>query len=75
MNGVQRFFRAITSGWLIAVIAVALFVYACFTLLAPWQLGKNEDLQARNSQLRESIEADPVPLAELTTGEPVKIIV
>ena len=68
VNGVQRFFRAITSGWLIAVIAVALFVYACFTLLAPWQLGKNEDLQARNSQLRESIEADPVPLAELTTG-------
>lgn len=69
MNWVQRFFRVITSGWLIAFIAVALFAYVCFTLLAPWQLGKNADLQARNSQLRESIEADPVPLAELTTRD------
>lgn len=38
-------------------------------MLAPWQLGKNEDLQARNSQLRESMEADPVPLAELTARD------
>lgn len=66
MIGVQKFFRAITSGWAIAFIAVALFVYACFTILAPWQLGKNQDLQARNSQLRQSIEAPPVPLGELT---------
>lgn len=59
----------ITPGWLIALIAVALFAYACFALLAPWQLGKNQDLQARNSQLRESMEADPVSLAGLTARD------
>lgn len=69
MNGVKRFFRAITSGWIIAFIAIALFAYACFTLLAPWQLGKNQDLAARNSQLSQSIEAAPVPLAELTNRD------
>lgn len=69
MNGVNRFFRAITSGWMIAFIAIAVFAYACFTLLAPWQLGKNQDLAARNSQLSQSIEAAPVPLAELTNRD------
>ncbi|EFV90864.1 hypothetical protein ES5_13898, partial [Dietzia cinnamea P4] len=69
MNGVQRVFRVMTPGWLISFIAVALFVYTCFTLLAPWQLGKNEDLKTRNSQLLHSVEADPVPLTELTARD------
>ncbi|MBB1011900.1 MULTISPECIES: SURF1 family cytochrome oxidase biogenesis protein [Dietzia] len=65
----QRVFRVMTPGWLISFIAVALFVYTCFTLLAPWQLGKNEDLKTRNSQLLHSVEADPVPLTELTARD------
>nr|WP_255549569.1 SURF1 family cytochrome oxidase biogenesis protein [Corynebacterium sp. TAE3-ERU12] len=36
-----------------------------FTVLAPWQLGKNTATQQRNEQLREAFETDPVPAEEV----------
>ena len=36
-------------GWLISLLFVGIFVYLCFTMLAPWQLNKYEDLKARNA--------------------------
>ena len=61
MNSLRRFLR---PGWAIGLLAVVLFTYACFTVLAPWQLGKSEQLDERNSRLTESVQAPPIPLAE-----------
>lgn len=60
--------RFLTPGWVIGVLAAVLFAWACFALLAPWQLGKSDDLDARNSRLAESVEAEPAPLAQVVDG-------
>ncbi|KAA0917199.1 SURF1 family protein [Dietzia sp. ANT_WB102] len=57
--------RFLTPGWVIGVIAAILFAWACFALLAPWQLNKSDDLDARNARLIESVEAEPAPLAQV----------
>lgn len=62
MRSLRRF---LSPGWVIGLLAVVLFAWACFALLAPWQLGKSEDLEARNSQLAESVQAPPAPLAQV----------
>ncbi len=41
------------------------FAYLCFTVLAPWQLGKNTKTSRENSQISRSLTADPVPLTTL----------
>lgn len=61
--------RVLTPGWLLGIIAVVAFAVACFMLLAPWQLGKNDSLNARNDRLVEASEADPVPVAEALDAE------
>lgn len=60
--------RFLTPGWVIGVLAAILFAWACFALLAPWQLGKSDDLDARNARLVESVEAAPAPLAQVVDG-------
>lgn len=60
--------RFLTPGWVIGILAAILFAWACFALLAPWQLGKSDDLDARNSRLAESVEAEPAPLAQVVDG-------
>ncbi|MET3859585.1 cytochrome oxidase assembly protein ShyY1 [Dietzia sp. 2505] len=62
MRSLRRF---LSPGWLIGLLAVSLFAWACFALLAPWQLGKSEDLDARNTRLAESIEAAPAPFRQV----------
>ena len=38
----MRRWRALFQpGWLALAVAVVAFAYLCFTVLAPWQLGKN----------------------------------
>ena len=59
----------VKPGWLISLLFVGIFVYLCFTMLAPWQLNKYEDLEARNDQLVESSVAGPVPLDEVIRRE------
>lgn len=66
MRNLRRF---LTPGWVMGVLAVILFAWACFALLAPWQLGKSDDLDARNARLTESVEAAPSPLVEVV-GDP-----
>ena len=46
---VKRFSRMLKPGWLITLLFISLFAYLCFTMLAPWQLNKYEDLKARNA--------------------------
>lgn len=60
--------RFLTPGWVIGVLAAIVFAWACFALLAPWQLGKSDDLDARNARLAESVEAEPAPLAQVVDG-------
>lgn len=63
----QNLRRFLTPGWVMGVFAVILFAWACFAVLAPWQLGKSDDLDARNARLAESVEAAPAPLGEVVT--------
>jgi cytochrome oxidase assembly protein ShyY1 len=48
--------------WVALFIVVAAFAYLCFTVLAPWQLGKNTKTSRENNQITHSLQADPVPV-------------
>ncbi|MFZ2529361.1 MAG: SURF1 family protein [Rhodococcus sp. (in: high G+C Gram-positive bacteria)] len=51
--------------WLLLALVVVGFAYACFTVLAPWQLGKNTSTEERNDRIAESLSQDPVPVDDL----------
>jgi cytochrome oxidase assembly protein ShyY1 len=51
--------------WLALFVVVIAFAYLCFTVLAPWQLGKNTKTSRENSQISNSLTADPVPLTSV----------
>lgn len=51
--------------WLALFVVVLAFAWLCFTVLAPWQLGKNTKTSRENSQIAGSLSADPVPLTSL----------
>lgn len=61
----SRIRQFLTPGWVLAAVVAVAFAYLAFTVLAPWQLGKNTATQERNHQLREAFETDPVPAAEV----------
>lgn len=42
-------------GWLALALVVVAFTYLCFTVLAPWQLGKNAKTSRENQQIRYSL--------------------
>lgn len=48
--------------WLALFVVVLAFAYLCFTVLAPWQLGKNTKTTRENAQISRSLDADPVPV-------------
>lgn len=48
--------------WLALFVVVMAFAYLCFTVLAPWQLGKNTRTSQENNQISASLKADPVPV-------------
>lgn len=54
-------------GWVITAVAVIAFAYLAFTVLAPWQLGKNEKNSARNHQISAAFDADPVAYSSVFT--------
>ena len=47
-------------GWIALALVVVAFAYLCFTVLAPWQLGKNTKTSRENAQIAASLKADPV---------------
>ncbi|OBJ61234.1 SURF1 family cytochrome oxidase biogenesis protein [Mycobacterium asiaticum] len=51
--------------WLALALVCIAFTYLCFTVLAPWQLGKNTKTSRENQQLADSLNAAPVPLNSL----------
>ncbi|OLT32112.1 hypothetical protein BJF84_02615 [Rhodococcus sp. CUA-806] len=54
--------------WLALAAVVALFAFLCFSVLAPWQLGKNTSTAERNELINQSTESEPVAIGELLTS-------
>lgn len=59
----------LTPGWIITAILVIAFTYTAFSFLAPWQLGKNNDKNAFNQRLEQSLQVDPAPINEVIPGD------
>jgi len=51
--------------WLALFVVVIAFAYLCFSVLAPWQLGKNTRTSRENNQISSSLSTDPVALTTL----------
>ncbi len=58
----RRLAFLLRPGWIALALVVAAFAYLCFTVLAPWQLGKNTATSRENHQINDSLTAAPVPL-------------
>ena len=61
----RRWAFLLRPAWLALFVVVIAFAYLCFTVLAPWQLGKNTKTSRENAQITYSLTADPVPLTTL----------
>lgn len=64
----RRLTFLLRPGWVILALLVAAFAYLCFSVLAPWQLGKNTSTSHRNDRIAASVDAEPVPVEQLVTG-------
>ena len=49
-------------GWVLMLLFVVAFSYLAFSVLAPWQLGKDDDIVERNENITHAYEADPQPI-------------
>ena len=71
MNEVKRRNRVLRAAfllrpqWLALFVVVIAFAYLCFTVLAPWQLGKNTKTSRENAQISRSLTAEPVPVTSV----------
>ncbi|MBO0856805.1 MAG: SURF1 family protein, partial [Nocardia sp.] len=65
MRILRRLTFLLRPTWVILALVVVAFAYLCFTILAPWQLGKNVRTSHRNDLIAASVNADPVPGAAL----------
>lgn len=61
----RRWVFLLRPGWLALALVVVAFAYLCFTVLAPWQLGKNTKTSRENNQIQRSLTAEPVGVATL----------
>jgi len=62
---VRRWAFLLRPQWLALYVVVIAFAYLCFTVLAPWQLGKNTKTTRENAQIARSLDADPVPVTSV----------
>jgi cytochrome oxidase assembly protein ShyY1 len=63
VDGVRFLLR---PGWLALIVAVVSFVVACYTLLAPWQFGREAQRDAAQQAIDDGDRVPPVPLADLS---------
>lgn len=61
----RRLTFLLRPGWVALAVVVVAFTYLCFTVLAPWQLGKNTKTSRENNQIQQSLMTAPVPLKTL----------
>ncbi|MBY4273549.1 SURF1 family protein [Rhodococcus fascians] len=54
--------------WLVLAAVALAFAFLCFSVLAPWQLGKNTSTSARNDLITRSVGAEPVPITDVLTA-------
>ncbi|MGV9859241.1 SURF1 family cytochrome oxidase biogenesis protein [Gordonia sp. NPDC003425] len=64
MRTLRTFLR---PGWIALAIVVVAFAALCFSILAPWQLGKNTRTSERNHLIEQAVTIKPAPLESLTT--------
>ncbi|MFC3439620.1 SURF1 family cytochrome oxidase biogenesis protein [Nocardia seriolae] len=64
----RRFTFLLRPSWLILAVVVAGFAYLCFSVLAPWQLGKNTRTSERNDRIANSVHADPVDITTVLSS-------
>ena len=56
----RRLTFLLRPGWIALILVVIAFAYLAFTVLAPWQLGKNARTSKENRQIQASLSAPPV---------------
>ncbi len=56
-------------GWVLFLIFVVAFSYFSFTVLAPWQLNKDDQIVERNHLIEEAYEADPQPVTKVFSAD------
>jgi len=61
----RRWAFLLRPAWLALFVVVLAFAYLCFTVLAPWQLGKNTKTSRENDQISRSLTAEPVPVTSV----------
>lgn len=61
----RRLAFLLRPGWIALALVVIAFAYLCFTVLAPWQLGKHNRTSRENRQIEYSLNTGPVPLKTL----------
>jgi cytochrome oxidase assembly protein ShyY1 len=61
----RRFAFLFKPQWLALYVVVIAFAYLCFTVLAPWQLGKNTKTSRENTQISNSLSQAPVPVTAM----------
>lgn len=59
----------LTPGWVLTTVLAVAFAYLAFTVLAPWQLGKNTDTKKFNHRLEVALEHDPVPASSVLPAD------
>lgn len=65
----RRLTFLLRPSWLILAVLVAAFAYLCFTVLAPWQLGKNTTTSHRNQLIADSVHAAPIDIATVLDNQ------
>jgi cytochrome oxidase assembly protein ShyY1 len=53
-------------GWLALIVVAVGFAVACYTLLAPWQFGREAQRDAQQQAIDDSFRTPPVPLQQLS---------
>lgn len=61
----RRVAFALRPGWIALALVVVAFAYLCFTVLAPWQLGKHSRTSRENHQIEHSLNTEPVAVKTL----------
>ncbi len=65
----RRLAFLLRPGWVALAVVVIAFTYLCFSVLAPWQLGKNTKTSRENNQIAQSLTTAPVPLKTLLPAQ------
>ncbi|MBF6330334.1 SURF1 family protein [Nocardia transvalensis] len=68
----RRLTFLLRPSWVILAAVVVAFAYLCFTVLAPWQLGKNSTTSHRNDLIAASVDAAPVDITTLLNDPAAK---